>query len=135
MIAWSNASQAKPNIENGILSAFEPISQIEISWDQTKFLDNFKIFYSHSQKHCDEETYNAILSRKIKHCGNDDFTLFVFKDENPIYETRKTSNGLTKVNSNVFDFKNKLRKDLGGGHLIHASDNTFESNKDLTLLL
>lgn len=134
MIVWSKASQVKPEIEAKIKAHFNLISQVEICWEKEMFLDNLKVFYSHSQKHRNEEAYNRILTNKIAHCGDDPFVLFVYEDESPIYDYRVTSSGNRKVNTNVFDFKKELRKNLGGGHKIHASDNTFEANKDLTLL-
>ena len=50
------------------------------------------------------------------------------------FSNRPISSGYRRVNSNVFDFKQKLRSDLGGGHIIHANDSVKETNKDLTLL-
>ena len=35
----------------------------------------------------------------------------------------------------VFDKKQQYREWTGGGHRIHASDDEWETNKDLTLLL
>lgn len=135
MIVWSNASEVTPDVEKKIKSEFNLLSQLEVHWKKEKFLDNLKIFYSHSQKHRTEVDYEQLLTRKLEHCGNDPFTLFVYEDTNPEYDYRITSSGNRKVNINVFDCKKILREDLGGGHKIHASDNIFESNKDLTLLL
>lgn len=134
MIVWSNASKVTPDIEKEIKRNFNLISRVEISWEKEKFLDNLKVFYSHSQKHRTEDVFDNILINKIAHCGDEQFTLFVYEDKNPTYDSRVTSSGNRKVNTNVFDFKKRLRESLGGGHKIHASDNTFESNKDLTLL-
>ena len=60
--------------------------------------------------------------------------VIVFEDLKPTFQNRPTSSGYRRVNSNVFDFKQKLRSDLGGGHIIHATDSVKETNKDLTLL-
>lgn len=135
LIVWSKASQVVPDVEMMLKDKFNLLSQFEICWSKDKFLDNLKIFYSHSQKHCSEVEYDNILARKIEHCGDEPFTFFIYEDDNPFYDYRITSSGNRKVNTNVFDFKKELRQGLGGGHKIHASDNIFESNKDLTLLL
>lgn len=135
LIVWSKASQVVPDVEMMLKDKFNLLSQFEICWSKDKFLDNLKIFYSHSQKHCSEVEYDNILARKIEHCGDEPFTLFIYEDDNPFYDYRITSSGNRKVNTNVFDCKKELRQGLGGGHKIHASDNIFESNKDLTLLL
>lgn len=135
MIIWSNISDKKEAIRKKLVKKFNLISQLEILWDKDKFLDNLKVFYSHSQKHISEEEYESLLFGKINHCGNESFTLFVFEDIKPVYDRRSTSSGKRNVNTNVFDFKKELREKLGGGHQVHASDNTFESNKDLTLIL
>ncbi|WP_033956531.1 protein kinase domain-containing protein [Psychroserpens jangbogonensis] len=135
MIVWSNASQAKESIEKQLSNSFKLLSVIEIEWDKEYFNDNLKIFYAHSQKHLDVANFDILLKNKVKHCGDEIFTLFVYEDFSPIYDFRITSSGNRKVNTKVFDLKDSLRKSIGGGHKIHASDNLFESNKDLTLLL
>lgn len=135
MIVWSNASQISRDVEEKLKSNFNLISQFEVCWQKEKFLDNLKVFYSHSQKHRTEDDYERLLVKKMEHCGDKPFSLFVYEDVNPTYDFRLTSSGNRSVNINVFDCKKILREDTGGGHKIHASDNTFESNKDLTLLL
>jgi len=135
MIVWSKASNVIPEVKNKIVANFNLLSQIEVHWSKEQFLDNLKVFYSHSQKHRSEYDYNKLLTKKMEHCGDGAFTLFIYEDSNPEYDFRVTSSGNRNVNINVFDCKKELRDRIGGGHKIHASDNTFESNKDLVLLL
>lgn len=47
---------------------------------------------------------------------------------------RETTDGQKYVNTNVFDKKREYRQLTGGGHLIHCSNDDFETNRDLTLL-
>lgn len=135
LIIWSDALAFKDEIIGDIRQDFEILNIHRFHWTQKYFKDNLKRFYSHSQKHLDDNMYDAIIENKIKHCGQQAFIGIVFEDHSPIFEARKTSNGINTVNKNVFDKKQKFRKWTGGGHRIHASDNYFETNKDLALLL
>jgi len=135
MIVWSKAMDSKTIIEEKICENFKLHSVIDIQWDKSSFCENLKVFYAHSQKHLDSFQLDDLLKNKVEHCGDGPFTLFVYEDPTPTYDFRITSSGNRKVNIKVFDLKKSLRKSIGGGHKIHASDNLFESNKDLTLLL
>lgn len=135
LIVWSKAIDHIDAVEGKIREKFNLLANIEIAWEKEKFLDNLHPFYAHSQKHLGAEAYKDLLVGKIEHCGDEPFQLFVFKDQKPEYAYRETSSGLRSVNINIFDLKAELRMLTEGGHKIHASDNTFESNKDLTILL
>tara|TARA_Y100000389_G_scaffold202403_1_gene247550 strand:- start:4044 stop:4988 length:945 start_codon:yes stop_codon:yes gene_type:complete len=65
--------------------------------------------------------------------GKTNFTLYILNDTNPIYDYRKTSKGNRKVNINIFDFKKRLRK-IVGGYKIHATDNIQETKDNLKVL-
>lgn len=135
LIVWNNACSLLPEVETCILSKLTILDKIEISWQPETFFSNLKIFYAHSQREKKEDAYNAILERKISQIGTGKFFLFVLKDENPEYDYRETTSGNRNINVNIFDLKKTIRHLVGGGNKIHASDNEFESNKDLTLLL
>lgn len=135
MIVWSKAINYNSLVEKELIGRFNLLSKIKIEWDKNYFIENLKVFYSHSQMSKSESDFDKILKNKIEHCGDEAFYLYVLEDLNPVYDFRPTSSGNRKVNSNIFDLKLRLRDDVGGGHKIHASDSTFESNKDLTLLL
>lgn len=135
LIIWSKARDQKELIINELNHQFELVKTLEFNWSKDDFLNNLFPFYAHSQQHRNYQDYQNILVNKIEHCGNDPFFLFVFRDNQPEYDYRMTSSGERRVNTNIFDLKAKLRTLTDGGHKIHASDNTFESNKDLTILL
>ena len=65
--------------------------------------------------------------------GATEFNLYIIRDTSPNYDYRKTSKGLRKVNTNVFDFKKTLRK-ITGGYKIHATDNIQETKENLKVL-
>ena len=62
-----------------------------------------------------------------------DFNLYIIQDNNPIYDYRNTSKGNRKVNINMFDLKQSLRK-ITGGCKIHATDNIQETKDNLKVL-
>jgi hypothetical protein len=135
LIIWSEATQYFETIKNDISTNFETQNIFNFSWEKEIFPTNLKRFYSHSLKDKNETDLDRIINSKIEHCGNENFILFIFEDKNPNFEDRLTSSGTRKVNANVFDCKASYREITGGGHKIHASDNEFESNKDISLLL
>lgn len=134
LIIWSEALSIEQLIIEDIQRSFNLLDVYSFNWEKELFNENLKRFYAHSQKEKSQEEFNDIISNKIAHCGDGEFTVLVFEDINPYFSTRKTSNGENSVNTNVFDKKKKFRELVGGGHKIHASDNYFETNKDLVLL-
>src|SRR5690554_1398203 len=134
MIIWSKGISLEKEILFDILSHFKVLNVFSMQWEERFFAENLKRFYAHSQKDKTEEEYSQIIKSKIQHCGNDPFTVIVFEDNDPCFTERRTSSGSNMVNANVFDRKAAYRKRLGGGHQIHASDNFFETNKDISLL-
>ena len=65
--------------------------------------------------------------------GKTDYTIYIVKDNLPIYDYRETSKGNRKVNVHMFDLKIKLRKETGG-YKIHATDNIQETKDNLKSL-
>ena len=134
MIIWSNAAEFKDGIIERLNSEFTIHKIIKISWKKWDFLNNFSVFYSHSLRGYPNKRTRKILWHKLRDCGHGDFYAIIFKDISPKYETRETSSGERVVNIRVFDLKMDFRKMVGGGSRIHASDDAWETNKDLTLL-
>ncbi|MDB4533970.1 hypothetical protein N9242_03790 [Vicingaceae bacterium] len=133
LIIWSEATCVKEEILEIVNQHFKIKRIFTNSWKKDQFLTNLIPFYAHSQKEKSKKDYINLLKNKISHCGSGLFTIVVFEDQNPIYDYRETSNGKRLVNINVFDRKKTFRNMTGGGHKIHATDNVFESNKDLTI--
>lgn len=134
LIVWSNALSHRDAIIADLNKEFKIRKIFRIHWEETAFLKNLRIFYAHSQKHLSSEAYSSLLKNKMDHCGNGDFTAIVFEDEHPHFEERETTGGVRSVNTRVFDKKVQYRLQVGDGHKIHASDDAWETNKDLTVL-
>lgn len=135
LIVWSKGYSNLNEIVSDISSSFDVLNIFEISWEKKLFHENLKRFYAHSQMDKKPLEFDMIIREKIKLCGDNTFTMLVFQDLNPLLEYRKTSSGENLVNINVFDKKKLYREQMGGGHKVHASDNYFETKKDLALLL
>lgn len=134
LIIWSEGLSEEDNIINSLRTRFHILQCIRVAWSDNFFFENLKRFYAHSHKDKDEAEYDEIIKRKMDSCGSESFVVVVFQDENPMYEYRNTTNGHRKVNSKVFDTKSEFRSRLGGKNIIHASDNIFEANRDVSLL-
>lgn len=134
LIIWSKAQSFKDHIVDDLQKEFEILKVFRCKWEKEKFLDNYFVFYSHSQCHRERNDYRRILDNKVKVCGDGEFTAIILRDNNPLFEDRQTSSGVRKVNTRMFDKKCKYREMTGGGHRIHSSDDAWETNKDLTIL-
>lgn len=134
MIIWSKAERFKNQIITELDKEFEIIKTFKIHWEKKYFKKNLSIFYSHSLKDIPLKNARKILTSKQKRVGSDDFYAIVFEDKSPIFQQRKTTSGNRIVNIHVFDKKVAFRKLSGGGSRIHCSDDSWETNKDLTIL-
>ena len=123
-IIWENAQKHKSNFLSKISQKLDIIGQHNITWGD--FEDNLTRFYRK----------RPVMSDKANRVGKGTFTLIVVEDKSPKYEQRNTSKGQETVNINIFDLKESFRSISGPPNdLIHATNNTVESNHDLTLLL
>lgn len=134
LIIWSNSIDKTDYIIEDLKSNFEIRKIFRIQWSKFFFIENLKTFYAHSQKHLSSEEYENLLENKKKSCGDENFIVVVFKDQKPKFEYRITSSGTTLVNVNVYDKKIEYRTLSTIGYDIHASNDEWETNKDLTVL-
>jgi len=127
-IIWYNARAWKEQIISDITNGLEIVKTIEVEWSNKKFAENLTRFYG---------TKLPRGSFKEKSCGKGPFTLVIVKDNNPIYEPRRTTRGRDEiVNINLFDRKMKYRGWINENNSkIHATNNPEETLHDLTLLL
>jgi hypothetical protein len=125
-IVWEKARGKETEIVEDIKNKFEILDFCEVTWSDTHFSENLTRFYG-------EKLPSG--SHKQRHCGTGSFLVIIVKDLNPIYSNRKTSKSRgVNVNVNIFDAKAQYRLWTGGGHKIHATNNTVESRHDITLL-
>ena len=125
-ILWEHARYKEQEILADIKNSFTILKEYEILWTPQLVSSNFSRFYGQNLPN---------NSFKEKECGCGAFLLCIVRDENPKYEVRNTSHGYELVNVNLFDKKSLYREWTGGGHKIHCTTNTKETNHDLTLLL
>lgn len=126
LIVWNNAIHVADDIEKYLVSQFNLISRRTIQWSDTKFEENMSRFYG---------TKLPSIRDKVIHCGKGDFFLFFFEDIAAELEIVSTSSAPQLVNKRVFMAKQLFRSWLGGGHQIHASNNDWETERDIALLL
>ena len=134
LVIWSKGLDYKEEILSDLRKSFDILKVFHCHWDKDKFLQNYMAFYAHSQYHLDSDAFRSLLQNKVNHCGDDDFTVVVLRDDNPLFENRSTSSGVRLVNTRIFDKKIYYRALTGGGHKIHSSDDAWETNHDLTLM-
>lgn len=134
LIIWSRGLGEKDEILIDLKQCFQVTHQYEVNWSKDKFTDNLKVFYSLSWQRFPASKLFSALHYKCNHCGTSPFTAILFNDPHPQMGWRETTDGQKYVNTNVFDKKREYRQLTGGGHLIHCSNDDFETNRDLTLL-
>jgi len=124
-IIWQKGRHKEKEIIDLISKQFELLEQYKFNWDKNLFSKSLSSFYG---------TNLPLNSKKEKHCGNGEFLLLTFYDNKPRYDFVETSRGSEKVNLNVFELKSKCRHITEGGHKIHTTNSSSETNHDLTLL-
>lgn len=135
MVLWSKALEHKDFVVRDLQnSGFSIYRMFNVHWNKENFLDDYTVFYAHSQKHLPYDQYRSLLAGKIEHCGDGNFLAIILRDDDPVFEKRQTSSGKRLVNTRVFDKKAQYRELCGGGHKVHSSDDAWETNKDLTLM-
>ena len=66
--------------------------------------------------------------------GIQEFNMYFIYDMDPSYDFRPSSKGNRMVNVAMFDLKKSLRKSMGGGFNIHATDNIQECKHNIKAL-
>lgn len=126
LIIWNYGLNKIDAIKEDIEQNFVIKAEYNINWSDHYFSQNLTRFYGQNL---------PAGSGKETHCGRGPFRAFILEDSSPCYEARNTSRGSEIVNINLFDAKAKYRQWTGGGHRIHATNSTEESQKDIWLLL
>ena len=122
---WQNGRYKEREILKYISNNFQIVERYEISWNKNNFSKSLTSFYG---------TNLPPNSKKELHCGNGKFLVITFYDLNPNYGFTETSRGIEKVNLNIFSMKQLFREWTGGGHKIHTTNSTTETNHDLVML-
>lgn len=125
-IIWERGRYKEKEILCDIRKKFSIVRLYDNTWSPQYVSSNFTRFYGVNL---------PSNSEKEKECGTNSFLLVIVFDNNPIYDFRETSHGLELVNINMFDSKALYRSWTGGGHKIHGTNSTQETNHDITLLL
>lgn len=126
VIIWSYGLSQLEKILTDLQQLFIVRRHYQISWTEQNFSTNMTRFYGQNL---------PTGSGKEAHCGRGSFHAFIVEDLSPKYDKRLTSRGDEKVNINLFDAKTKYRGWTGGGHRVHATNNSHEASKDIWLLL
>ena len=68
--------------------------------------------------------------------GATPFNMYYINDTDPKYDMRPSNRGKRLVNTSMFDFKLKLRNDMGGEYMfkVHATDNIQETKYNMKAL-
>ncbi len=125
VLVWEKGLSQIDSILSDLKDNFQILDVSKMNWDDVYFSNNLSRFYG-------EKLSDG--SFKEKHCGRGSFVVIVIKQNNPIYELRKTSRGDERVNSILFDKKELYRSWTGGGHKVHTSNNILESSHDIFFL-
>ena len=125
VIIWQNGRYKEREILKYISNNFQIVERYEINWNKNNFSKSLTSFYG---------TNLPPNSKKELHCGNGKFLVITFYDLNPNYGFTETSRGIEKVNLNIFSMKQLFREWTGGGHKIHTTNSTTETNHDLVML-
>ncbi|MBR6162438.1 protein kinase [bacterium] len=126
ILLWQNARYKQKEILEDIQKNLTISECIEIEWSKKNIASNFTRFYGVKLPN---------HSCKEKECGKGKFLLVTVWDNNPKYEFVETSRGFEKVNTNIFNLKDKYRSWTRGGHKVHSTNTVPETNHDITLLL
>jgi len=125
-IIWEKARHKQAEIIADLERNLTVLEVYELTWSASHFSRNLSRFYGEKL---------PPRSGKERHCGSGPFVLLIVMDKAPRYEFRQTSKGVHRVNTLMFDLKEKYRTWTGGGHKIHATNSVEESGHDLALLL
>lgn len=135
LVIWPKAHGFAEIILGNLRQSFHILSVLTVHWDEDRWLDNIRVFYSRSWQGLSLSKLQKAVLDKAEHCGRGAFSLIIFEDLAPEMTIEQTSMERSEVNKQVFNKKNEYRILTGGGHLVHMSNNAKETDHDLALLL
>ncbi len=135
LVIWPNAYGFAETILGDLRQSFEILSVTIVHWNEDKWYDNIRVFYSRSWQGFSLPKLQKAVREKADYCGKGPIFLIIFEDPTPDLAIEQTTEGLSEVNARVFNKKKEYRNLTGGGHLIHTSNNAKETDRDLALLL
>ena len=135
LVIWPNAHVFAETILGDLRQSFDILSITTIHWDEDKWYDNIRVFYSQSWRGLPLSKLQKAVHEKAEYCGRGPLILVIFEDPTPEMTNEQTTEGRCEVNARVFNKKKEYRNLTGGGHLVHTSNNTKETDRDLALLL
>jgi len=124
-LIWNSAYPNLNLIRKYLSERFIISHETEIYWDEYLFETNLNRFYF------DSPTKAQV---KMIETGCGQFKVLFVKDENPKFGDAVIRGLVEKVNLNIFESKQYLRKLTGGGHKIHASNSLDEARSNALML-
>ena len=135
LVIWPNAHGFAETILGDLRLSFDVLSITTVHWDEDKWYDNIRVFYSQSWQGLPLFKLQKAVHEKAEYCGKGPLILVIFEDPTPEMTNEQTTEGRSEVNARVFNKKKEYRNLTGGGHLVHTSNNAKETDRDLALLL
>ena len=126
LVVWEAATHRLAEIETDLQRRFEQLYKIRVRWSEAHVHENMGRFYG--KKLPD-------IAEKVAHCGAGEFVVYFLDDPVPSWAVLETSSGPQLVNRNMFEAKQLYREMTGGGHRVHATNNSPETLRDAVLLL
>lgn len=126
ILIWQNALDQAERILADAEKHFTVREALRIHWSPKNFSRNLTSFY---------HTDLPPGSDKETHCGVGEFLLLIVEDPDPVYATRRVSQGRQRVNRKMHAAKKRYREWTGGGHRIHTTLDQPEFERDSFLLL
>ena len=124
-LIWPTAAAHADRILADIEQLFCVHELIRVRWTGERFAENLGRFYGPALPPGVD---------KLTETGQGDLQVVVISDPAPRYRLRRRTVGRARVNANVFDAKQRYRSWTGGGHLVHATNDRLEAERDLFLL-
>jgi hypothetical protein len=123
-LLWPAALVQADRILADVERRFRIRELVRVHWSPERFPENLRRFYGAS-----------LPAGVDKHgqTGEGDLLVVLVTDPTPQYRLRRRTIGKALVNANVFDAKQRYRE-WTGSHLVHATNDSRETAKDLFLL-
>lgn len=124
-LLWPAALAQADRILEDVESNFRIHELISVRWSPGRYAENLARFYGPQLPPGVD---------KLAETGAGDFLVAIVSDPSPSYRLRPRTTGHERVNARVFDAKQRYRNWTGGGHLVHATNDRAEAERDLFLL-